>query len=54
MQDRIDPTARPERVVAEESFERWHGRGALGYLTLDAAVRAAVGAPPLRARPRRA
>ena len=50
MQDRIDPAARPERVVAEESFERWHGRGALGYLTLDAAVRAAVAAPPLRAR----
>ena len=50
MQDRIDPDARPERVVAEEAYERWHGRGALGYLTLDAAVRATLAAPPARAR----
>jgi len=50
MQDRIDPAARPERMVAEEAFERWHGRGALGYLTLDAAVRAACASPPVRAR----
>jgi LDH2 family malate/lactate/ureidoglycolate dehydrogenase len=50
LRDRIDPAARPERVVADEAFERWHGRGALGYLTLDAAVRAAVDAPPVRAR----
>ena len=34
--DGLDPTARPERVVAEPGYERWHGRGALGYLTLAA------------------
>ncbi len=26
----LDPSARPERVVAAEGYERWHGRGALG------------------------
>jgi LDH2 family malate/lactate/ureidoglycolate dehydrogenase len=50
MRDRIDPRARPERILAEESFERWHGRGALGYLTLDAVVRATLERPPERAR----
>ena len=50
MQDRIDPAARPERAVAEGAYERWHGRGALGYLTLDAVVRATLAAPPTRAR----
>jgi (2R)-3-sulfolactate dehydrogenase (NADP+) len=46
----LDPGARPERVVAEEGFERWEGRGALGYLTLAAAVDGVVAAPPSRAR----
>jgi LDH2 family malate/lactate/ureidoglycolate dehydrogenase len=46
----LDPRARPERVVAEEGFERWEGRGALGYLTLAAIVAAALAAPPERAR----
>jgi (2R)-3-sulfolactate dehydrogenase (NADP+) len=50
MRDRIDPAARPRRVVREDAFERWHGSGALGYLTLDAVVRAVVGDPPARAR----
>ena len=50
LQDRIEPAARPERTVAEDAFERWHSRGALGYLTLDAAVRAAIESPPVRAR----
>jgi LDH2 family malate/lactate/ureidoglycolate dehydrogenase len=50
MRDRIDPAARPERIVAEDGYERWHGRGALGYLTLDAAVHAALASPPARAR----
>src|ERR1700688_2186200 len=27
----IDPSAQPETVEAEGAFERWHGRGALGY-----------------------
>jgi len=46
----LDPAARPEVVEAEGSFERWHGRGALGYLVLDAVVRAQLADPPARAR----
>jgi (2R)-3-sulfolactate dehydrogenase (NADP+) len=46
----FDPRARPERLVAGEAFERWHGRGALGYLVLEEIVRATVGAPPDSAR----
>jgi LDH2 family malate/lactate/ureidoglycolate dehydrogenase len=37
-------------VVAEPGFERWEGRGALGYLTLAAIVDAQLAAPPDRAR----
>ena len=44
------PVARPERVVDEVSFERWHGRGALGYLVLEEIVRATLVDPPERAR----
>ena len=46
----LDPTARPARVVAEPGFERWEGRGALGYLTLAAIVESQLGRPPERAR----
>jgi (2R)-3-sulfolactate dehydrogenase (NADP+) len=46
----IDAGARPERVVAEPGYERWDGNGALGYLTLAAAVDAQIAAPPERAR----
>jgi LDH2 family malate/lactate/ureidoglycolate dehydrogenase len=46
----VDPTAQPETVEAFDSFERWHGRGALGYLVLDAVVRAQLADPPERAR----
>jgi LDH2 family malate/lactate/ureidoglycolate dehydrogenase len=46
----LDPQARPERVVSEPGFERWEGRGALGYLTLASVVEAQVAAPPQRAR----
>ncbi|HEX2506044.1 MAG TPA: Ldh family oxidoreductase [Gaiellaceae bacterium] len=46
----LDPRARPVRVVAEAGYERWEGRGAVGYLTLDAVVRAQIAAPPERAR----
>ena len=46
----LDPAARPEVVEAEGSFERWHGRGALGYLVLDGVVRAQLADPPARAR----
>jgi LDH2 family malate/lactate/ureidoglycolate dehydrogenase len=46
----IDPAAQPATVEAEGSFERWHGRGALGYLVLDAVVRTQLADPPERAR----
>ena len=46
----FDPAARPERVLADEGFERWHGRGALGYLVLDEIVRATLASPPRHAR----
>jgi LDH2 family malate/lactate/ureidoglycolate dehydrogenase len=46
----LDHGARPERVLAEEGFERWNGRGALGYLVLDAIVRATSERPPANAR----
>ena len=51
----LDPSARPERLVAEEGYERWHGRGALGYLTLARDLRRAAGlAAAACARDRRA
>jgi L-2-hydroxycarboxylate dehydrogenase (NAD+) len=46
----LDPSARPERVVAEPGLERWDGNGALGYLTLAAIVEAQLNAPPEHAR----
>ena len=46
----VDPGARPERVVGEPGFERWHGRGALGYLTLAAICEAQLAGPPEHAR----
>jgi LDH2 family malate/lactate/ureidoglycolate dehydrogenase len=46
----LDPHARPERVHAEPGFERWDGRGALGYLTLAAICRAQLADPPDNAR----
>ena len=46
----LRPDARPERVTAEEGYERWDGRGALGYLTLAAICDAQLREPPERAR----
>jgi LDH2 family malate/lactate/ureidoglycolate dehydrogenase len=46
----IDPTAEPECVVAEASYERWEGRGALGYLTLAAICAGQLEDPPEAAR----
>ena len=46
----LDPAAVPERLVSEEGYERWEGRGALGYLTLAAIVDAQLASPPGRAR----
>jgi (2R)-3-sulfolactate dehydrogenase (NADP+) len=48
--DDLDPRARPERVVREPGYERWHGRGALGYLTLAAICEAQLADPPEHAR----
>jgi L-2-hydroxycarboxylate dehydrogenase (NAD+) len=48
--DSLDPAAAPERVVAEEGFERWEARGALGYLVLAAVVESQLASPPGRAR----
>jgi LDH2 family malate/lactate/ureidoglycolate dehydrogenase len=46
----FDPRARPERVVADEGFERWFGGAALGYLVLDEIVNATLARPPRHAR----
>jgi LDH2 family malate/lactate/ureidoglycolate dehydrogenase len=46
----FDPAARPARVESSPGCERWDGRGALGYLTLEAIVRATISSPPDRAR----
>jgi LDH2 family malate/lactate/ureidoglycolate dehydrogenase len=46
----LDAGARPERLVADEAFERWDGRGALGYLTLHAICESQLAAPPAHAR----
>jgi LDH2 family malate/lactate/ureidoglycolate dehydrogenase len=47
---RLDPKAQPERVVSEPGFERWEGRGALGYVTLARIVEAQLADPPRHAR----
>src|SRR5918999_2140573 len=47
---RFDLTARPERLVSDAGFERWDGRGALGYLTLAAICAAQIESPPEYAR----
>ena len=46
----VDPAGQPERLERSEGFERWHGRGALGYLTLDAVCESLLADPPARAR----
>jgi LDH2 family malate/lactate/ureidoglycolate dehydrogenase len=46
----LDTDAKPERLVAEEGFERWDGRGALGYLTLAEICVAQLASPPKDAR----
>jgi (2R)-3-sulfolactate dehydrogenase (NADP+) len=48
--EECDPTGRPERVVASDGFERWHGRGALGYLTMAAICDGLIADPPVQAR----
>jgi (2R)-3-sulfolactate dehydrogenase (NADP+) len=48
--DELHPEARPELAVSEPGYERWDGGGGLGYLTLEAVVRAQLADPPERAR----
>jgi len=46
----LDSTGRPERVVSEPGYERWEGRGAVGYLTLAAICDSQLADPPSHAR----
>ena len=46
----LRPDARPQRISAEPGYERWDGRGALGYLTLAAICDVQLREPPERAR----
>ena len=46
----LDPNAVPERVERSAGFERWHGRGAVGYLTLARICDTQIAEPPERAR----
>ena len=46
----VDPAGRPERLERSDGFERWHGRGALGYVTLHAVCESLLADPPERAR----
>jgi LDH2 family malate/lactate/ureidoglycolate dehydrogenase len=46
----LNPGARPAKVESRPGFDRWDGRGALGYLTLAAICDDLVREPPDRAR----
>jgi LDH2 family malate/lactate/ureidoglycolate dehydrogenase len=46
----FEPSAEPECVEAEACYERWEGRGALGYLTLAAVCAGQLEDPPEAAR----
>jgi hypothetical protein len=46
----LDPAAKPRRTIAEPGYERWEGRGAVGYLTLAAICASQLAEPPERAR----
>src|SRR4249920_3388032 len=46
----LNPGARPERVLSKPGFERWEGRGALGYLMLAEICDAQLADPPAHAR----
>ncbi len=46
----LDPSAQPVRVASQAGFERWEGRGALGYLTLAAICAEMRAHPPTPAR----
>jgi LDH2 family malate/lactate/ureidoglycolate dehydrogenase len=48
--DGLNPDAQPECIVAEGCYERWEGRGALGYLVLSAICDGQLEDPPEAAR----
>jgi (2R)-3-sulfolactate dehydrogenase (NADP+) len=48
--DALDAKARPRRLESKPGYERWDGEGALGYLTLEAVVRAQLLDPPQHVR----
>jgi (2R)-3-sulfolactate dehydrogenase (NADP+) len=48
--EELNTKARPRRVESRPGYERWDGDGALGYLTLEAVVRAQLADPPEHAR----
>jgi LDH2 family malate/lactate/ureidoglycolate dehydrogenase len=45
-----DPTAQPSLLEDEDCFQRWHGRGAIGYLVLGRVVHAQLERPPAHGR----
>ena len=45
-----DPSAEPSLLEEADGFQRWHGRGAIGYLVLGRVVRAQLESPPPHAR----
>jgi LDH2 family malate/lactate/ureidoglycolate dehydrogenase len=45
-----DPASQPSLVESEEGFQRWHGRGAIGYLVLGRVIGAQLERPPVHAR----
>ena len=46
----FDPRAKPRLVDDDEGLQRWHGGGAIGYLTLSSVVAHQLARPPARAR----
>jgi LDH2 family malate/lactate/ureidoglycolate dehydrogenase len=46
----FDPHAKPRLVDDDEGLQRWHGGGAIGYLTLSSVVAHQLARPPARAR----
>jgi LDH2 family malate/lactate/ureidoglycolate dehydrogenase len=50
LESTVDPAGTPRRVERGDGFERWHGGGALGYVTLEAICAGLVADPPTRAR----
>ncbi len=45
-----DPAVEPALLEEADGFQRWHGRGAIGYLVLGRVVRAQLASPPAHAR----